>query len=163
MGECKVLLYSFNFFFLTLRIGDFTEYRKAAFPYSIAAQETQNIFSWESVPEGFVLSDPDHLKASQIDALYNHWLKRQSKGLKPFVILNSIPQHAGLKKKMSKKAQGKRKMDYVEVDTEDGDVASEAGISGGEGKSSRGGGKFSGDDGKTEKSTPPKFGPPVGK
>ena len=118
-------------------------------------QENQNIFSPESVPEGFVLGDPDHLKAFEIDSLYNHWLKRQSKGLTPFVILNPGPNHEKLKK-ISEKVRGKKKENYVEVKTDDEDVKSEEKVSDKEeGRS--------GDDEHTEKSPAPKFGPPGGK
>ena len=118
-------------------------------------QEGQNIFSPESVPEGFILGDPDHLKAFKIDSLYNHWLKRQSKGLTPFVILNPGPNHEK-SKKISEKVRGKKKKNYVKVRTDDEDVESEAKAS--EEEEAR-----SGDDEHTEKSPAPKFGPPGGK
>ena len=101
------------------------------------------------------MSDPDHLKAFEIDSLYNHWLTRQSKGLTPLIILNSIPQH-GVAKKKSEKAKGKRKIDYVHVNTDDEEVQSDAGAAGGNDERS-------GDDEETRKSTPPKIGPPSGK
>ena len=115
-------------------------------------QEGQNIFSHKSVPEGFILSDPDHLKAFEIDALYDHWLTQQSKGLTPFIILNSSPQHE-TSKKISEKAQGKNKFGYVNVISDDEDVESEA-------KTSVGEEERLGDDEQTEKSPAPKFGPP---
>lgn len=151
-----LFLYSFVFYvFLILIIGDFTGYSKALFPYIIAAQEDQTIYSRECVPEGFVLSDPDHLKGFEIDDLYNHWLKRQSQGLVPLVILNSIPQH-GVSKKKSEKARGKKKMDYVDVNTDDDEVRSEAENSGGEEE-------MSGVEEQTDRSPAFKIGPPSGK
>jgi hypothetical protein len=70
------------------------------------------------------------------------------------VILNSIPQH-GVSKKLSEKARGKKKMEYVPVNTDDDDVPTENETPGGEeGKS--------GDDEETETLPPPKFGPPRG-
>lgn len=109
------------FFFLIWSIGDFTGYDKAAFPYLLAGEEGQKLFSPDCVPDGFILIDPDHLKAFEIDALYSHWLRRQSKGLSPFIILQSSPQHGVLRKK-SEKAKGKNKIDYVEVDMDDEEV-----------------------------------------
>jgi hypothetical protein len=76
------------------------------------------------VPEHFRLGDPDHLGSFQIDSLYSHFLKRQSKGLQPFIILNSSPNH-GKATKMSEKARGKKKTEYVEVDTDDPEVEEE--------------------------------------
>lgn len=65
------------------------------------------------------MGDPDHLKGFNVNALYSHWLTRQKNGLEPFVILNSSPQH-GTAVKKSQKAKGKeRKIDYVEVDSEE--------------------------------------------
>jgi len=99
----------------------------------LAGQEEQTIFSLASVPEGFVLRDPDHFKLFEVDALYSHWIRRQTKGLTPFIILNSSPQHAAKgKKKLSVKAKGKRKIGYVHVDTDDDDVADEVEKSGAE-------------------------------
>ena len=97
----------------------------------LASQENQNIYATASVPDGLVLIDPDHLKLFHIDSLYNHWLQRQSKGLTPFIILNPIPQHV-LKKKISKKASGKRKAEYVEVGSEHSDAEGQSEKSGDE-------------------------------
>jgi hypothetical protein len=127
---------------LTKPIGDFTGYQKDAFPYIKAAKPDQRIYSPESVPEGFILSDPDHLKSFNIDALYSHWLKRQSKGLPPFVMVKSS--------QMSEKAKGKKKAVYVEIDDMDAEVEGEPMMSAGEEESSLE------DDGVT------KFGPPRG-
>ena len=44
-----------------------------------------------------------------------------TKKLSPFVVLNCGPQHRVLNK-MSEKSKGKRKMEYVEVSTDDGEV-----------------------------------------
>jgi hypothetical protein len=138
-----------DFFFLKQIIGDFTGNARDAFPYLIASQDGQNIFSPDSVPKGFVLSDPDHLKAFSINELYTHWLTRQSKGLSPFIVLNSIPQH-GVAPKKSEVAKGKRKVEWVNVGTDDEDEDS----------------KSSGDDEKEvdsdegEISPDAKFGPP---
>jgi hypothetical protein len=64
------------------------------------------------------LSDPDHLNAFKINELYSHWLKRQSKGLSPFIVLNSIPQH-GVAPKKSGNGKGKKKAEWVDVGTDD--------------------------------------------
>jgi hypothetical protein len=109
--------------FLIWSLGDFTGYQKASFPYLSAGEENQKIFSPECVPDGFTLIDPDHLKSFEIDALYNHWLRRQRKGLSPFIILQSSPQH-GVFRKKSEKSKGKKKVEYREVDSDDEEVKS---------------------------------------
>jgi hypothetical protein len=96
--------------------GESTGSKIASFPYLLASKENQTVFDPECVPKGFVLSDPDHLHGSQIISLYNHWLRRQARKLSPFMVLKS-PLHQGLD--MSAKARGKRKMEYVEVNSED--------------------------------------------
>jgi hypothetical protein len=101
------------------------------------------------------LSDPDHLKAFEIDVLYNHWLQRQAKGLTPLVILNSSPQHT-VSKKLSEKARGKRKIGYVDVNSDDDDVEDKGERSGGDGEKLV-------DDEAAEKSPAPKIGPPRAK
>ena len=63
--------------FLIQMTGEFTGNSRAAFPYSLASKEDQTIFSPECVPEGFTLSDPDHLSGVKIVALYSHWWRRQ--------------------------------------------------------------------------------------
>jgi hypothetical protein len=107
----------------------------AAFPYGLASKENQTIYSEDSVPEGFTLSDPDHLTGSQIETLYLHWRNRQQKKLSPFVILNASPQHQATVKKMSAKAKGKRKIDYVPVSSseDERDSDGEDGVDNGEG------------------------------
>lgn len=129
----------------------------------LASKENQNIFSTESVPEGFVLIDPDHLKLFHIDSLYNHWLKRQSKGLTPFVILNAA--HPVAKKKISEKANGKRKAEYVDVDSERSEGEGRSEQSGAEDEEPRGDDLSNqGEEEEEEKDKPTpseKFGPPV--
>jgi len=95
----------------------------AAFPYIQAAKDDQKIYSKESVPDGFILSDPDHLTGFQIVSLYNHWLRRQQKKLRPFIIRQAQPHHRS-SETLSSKAKGKRRMEYFEVDTDDGEVTS---------------------------------------
>jgi hypothetical protein len=68
-----------------------------------------------------VLSDPDHLTAFHIDALYVHWLGRQKKGLSPFVVINGGPHHR-TSAKTSQKGKEKQKVAYVDVDTDDESV-----------------------------------------
>lgn len=92
------------------------------------------VYSPASVPEGFIMGDPDHLKAFDIDALYDHWLKRQSKGLTPFVILKSAPQHK-VKTKKTAKGKGKRKMGGPDGPADDDDLENE-GLSSGDDKRS---------------------------
>lgn len=100
--------------------GQFTDNKIAAFPYTLAANEDQKIFDEDSVPEGFVLGDPDHLPAGQIYELYNHWLGRQRRQLPGFVILNPGPLHQAAEVKPKKpRDKGKRKMEYVDVNTTD--------------------------------------------
>jgi hypothetical protein len=97
------------------------------FPYILASKDDQTIFSVQSVPKNFRLSDPDHLKTPKIEQLYTHWLRRQDKGLKPFVVLNASPNLGGNAKKSQKseKAKGKGKMRYVDVGSDDGSVQEE--------------------------------------
>jgi hypothetical protein len=111
-------IFTYHIFQIT---GEFTGNRRAPFPYLLAGKHDQTVFSRDCAPEGFLLADPDHLNGFQIDTLYNHWLRRQQKKLSPFVILNASPQHAILHKK-STKAMGKRKMEYLEVDSNDEEV-----------------------------------------
>ena len=136
----------------------------------MAAKEDQTVFSKDCVPEGFILSDPDHLNGLQIQVLYNHWIGRQQKKLSPFVILNAIPQHQMTVKK-SAKAMGKRKMEYMEVSSSDEEVRSE---DGGEQEEEDQGevGNDQGDwedvddavdDEEEETSPAPKYEPPIGK
>lgn len=106
--------------FLTISIGDFTENSRSAFPFGLASKNDQVIYSLDSAPKGFCLSDPDHYSAFKIDSLYTHWLGRQNNGLQPFVIVNSSPQHEKLlKKSKSRKGKGKAKVDYVDVNDDD--------------------------------------------
>jgi hypothetical protein len=107
---------------LTSAAGEFTGNQRAAFPFILAAKEDQTIYSSDCVPDGFSLSDPDHLQASNVIALYNHWLGRQKKGLTPFIVLNSSPLHGPILKK-SEKAKGKKKAEYVDV-SDDPEVSS---------------------------------------
>jgi hypothetical protein len=74
------------------------------------------------------LSDPDHLTNFKVSDLYVHWLGRQQRKLPPFVVLNPGPHHRAAEVKLTK-AEGKRKMEYVE-DNSDDEVKS----SGGEGE-----------------------------
>ena len=80
-------------FALTLRTGEFIGSKTAGFPFVLAAKEDQTIYSPECIPEGFSLSDPDHLLGSGIISLYRNWLEHQKKGLVPFIVLNPSPLH----------------------------------------------------------------------
>ena len=80
-----------GFSFLIQTIGDFTGSSRLSFPYSLAAKDDQIIFSPDCVPEGFRLSDPDHLTALYIKALKIYWWGWQKKGLMPFIVLNASP------------------------------------------------------------------------
>ena len=121
----KAILFFF-LLFLNYTIGDFTGNQNAAFPYALAFKENQNIYSEDSAPKDFRLSDPDHLTMDKIDSLYIHLLGRQRNGLEPFIIINSSPAHPPAVKK-SVKALGKRKADYVDVGTDDDDGDEEVG------------------------------------
>ena len=136
----------------------------------MAAKDDQTIYSEDCIPDGFILSDPDHLNSTQIEALYNHWIGRQKKKLSPFVILNAIPQHQRTVKKSSK-AKGKRKMEYVEVGSNDEEVKSEDGEEQEEEEEDQAEvGNDPGDweefdevkDEEKEVSPEPKYGPPIG-
>jgi hypothetical protein len=112
------------FSLLMKRTGEFTRNKIAAFPYGLAAKDDQVIYSRDSAPEDFTLSDPDHLPGFQIEALYRHWLNRQQRKLCPFVILNASPQHQS-SVRTSAKAKGKRKADYVPVSSSEDDQNSD--------------------------------------
>lgn len=153
----SVLISSFASSFLIGRTGEFTGSSRSAFPYLLAAEIGQKIFSPDCVPEGFSLGDPDHLKSSQIDMLYSHWLIRQKAGLPPFVVLNPGP-HDGRAPKRSINAKGKQKTPYVDVSDDDDSDGSEEDDSSttedSEGERS---------DDEEEDDRVVKFGPPVGK
>jgi hypothetical protein len=106
--------------------GEFTGNSGAAFPFSLAAKDDQIIYSPDCVPEGFRLSDPDHLKGHKIISLYNHWLERQKKGLSPFIILKGNPHHgeSGRKARRADK-KGKKKMEWVDVHDDEMEVGEE--------------------------------------
>jgi hypothetical protein len=106
---------TFNFHLLTIVVGKFTGYKKAAFPYLLAAKDGQNVYSPECVPANFSLGDPDHLTGFKISSLYNHWLSRQQKKLQPFIVLNAGPLHHTLVSKTEKPKGKKRKLEYVPV------------------------------------------------
>src|ERR1700678_4262244 len=100
--------------------GEFTGNSRALFPYSLAAKEDQTIFSPDCVPEGFTLSNPDHLSGVKIVALYSHWLMRQMEGLSASIVLNASRNHGvSSSKKKSEDRKGKRKMEYVDVNTDE--------------------------------------------
>ena len=123
--------------------GKFTGNSKAPFPYTLASKEDQDIYSPDSVPEGFRLIDPDHLPSTNINSLYNHWLQRQKKGLCPFVVLKAGPHHVAMEKPV--KSKGKAKMEYLDA-SDDSDAQEE------EDKGN--------DEEEEEDLEPPKFGPP---
>lgn len=112
---------SIVFYFLIQMTGEYTGNSRATFPFALASKDDQNIYSTDCVPVGFKLSDPDHLNAADTTALYTHWIKRQRKGLPPFIVLNGSPNHEAMgKKKKSQKVNpgGKGKARYVEIDDE---------------------------------------------
>ena len=160
-------IYFILFLFLLIKlIGEFTGNRRAAFPYISASKDDQTIFSPDCVPDGFVLSDPDHLPGFKIETLYCHWLKRQRTKISPFIILKADPQHE-LSGGKSAKAKGKRKIEYKEVDSNDEEVQSEEGEEETK-KAGEGGGDGEEDDGTTDEeeediSPVVKYGPPNGK
>jgi len=139
--------------------GEFTGYKRAGFPYLNAANEDQNIYSPDCVPEGFSLIDPDHITGFNITKLYNHWLLRQKNKLEPFIILNPGPLHQAAAKK-SKQVKGKAKA-YVPVSTDDEDGADSSDDGGEGGKKKSTGGAQS--DEEEEEAVRPKIGPPRGK
>ena len=99
-------------------IGDFTGSKKAQFPYSLASVDNQEIYDPECVPDGFVLSDPEHIRTLGINLLYSHFIQRQNQGLRPFVILKCSPLHTKAEK-ILKKGKGKAKATWEDVSTDD--------------------------------------------
>lgn len=104
-------------------IGKFTDQKSAAFPYMLASKPQQRIFDKNCVPHDFVLGDPDHITDLKIRELYNHWLDRQQKQLPAFVVLRPGPLHQAARPK-SAKSKGKRKLEYLDVNTDDEEVKS---------------------------------------
>ena len=51
-----------GFSLLIQTTGDFTGSSRSSFPYSLAAKDDQIIFFPDCVPEGFRLSNPDHVR-----------------------------------------------------------------------------------------------------
>ena len=102
--------------------GKSTGSRTASFPFRLASKEDQKIFSPDSVPDNFILSDPNHLGVPQINSLYNHWLEKQCKGHPPFIMINASPLHAHLTSKSSKVKERKKKMEYVPLGSDDESV-----------------------------------------
>ena len=92
----------------------------------MASKDDQIIYSPDCVPEGFKLSDPDHLNGFKIGALYMHWLQRQKKGLSPFIVLKGHPHHgeSGRKARRADK-KGKKKADWVDVHDDEMEVDEE--------------------------------------
>ena len=78
----------------------------------------------ECIPDGFCLSDPDHLPSPQINLLYSHWQKCQGEGLELLIFLNASPLH-GMSMKKSEKSKGKAKVGWVDVTTDDGEEEEE--------------------------------------
>ena len=107
---------------MIMTAGKFTGSTTASFPFRLASKEDQTIFSPDSVSDNFILSDPDHLGIPQINSLYNHWLERQRKGHPPFVVINTSPLNAHLTAKSSKVKEGKKKMEYVSLGSDDESV-----------------------------------------
>ena len=143
---------SFFIFCLTGIIGKFTGNKRATFPFGLAGQINQTVYSPECAPDDFRLIDPDHLTTVQVNLLLNHWLDRQRRKLAPFIILSATPQHETAMTK-SEKAKGKRAMRYDPVSSGDEDGDSDAS-------------KNSEDDedgGEEEVIPPPRFGPPTRK
>ena len=81
--------------------------------------------------------DPDHITAAKIDNLYSHFLDRQRNKLPPFIVLNPSPLHEPFMKKRSEKAKGKKKMEWEDVSTDDGEVSNDGGDGGEEEMDSR--------------------------
>ena len=125
------------------------------------------IYQPDCVPDGFTLSDPDHLPASNIILLYRHWLECQKNGLSPFVVLNPSPLHAPMIKK-AKKDKGKKKAVYLEVSDDDEDVDGDGDEDCNEDEDededeSDDDEDSRNDDSDAEKEDEPKIGPPTGK
>jgi hypothetical protein len=139
-------------------VGQFTGSKRAAFPFSLASQDGQTIYSTESVPKDFKLGDPDHLTGSQINLLYHHWLGRQQKGLLPFEIINPGPNHEAAVKKMSAKTKGKQKLRYLDVSTDEDKDEDEDENTESDREDLRGGAMDSDEE---EMALPPKIGPPI--
>ena len=104
--------------------GDSTGSSTSAFQYSLSDKNNQTIFALECIPDGFCLSDPDHLPSLQINLLYSHWQKCQGEGLKPLIILNASPFH-GMSMKKSEKSKGKAKVGWVDITTDHGEEEEE--------------------------------------
>ena len=169
-GQFIVCLFTFLFFLLNFFqwLGIFTGRKTASFPFGLASEQDQTIYSPDCAPVGFRLIDPDHLNLVQVNALLNHWLDRQRKKLQPFIVLTASPLHQQATK-MSEKAKGKRKIPYEPVSDDDDDINPDGGGSAGEGDGDEGDGSSvdSEDDqdeeGEDRRQPPGRVGPPTGK
>lgn len=135
----------------------------------MASQDGQKIFSLDCVPNDFALGDPDHLKSFEIDSLYNHWRRRQSKGMAPFIVLSSSPQHGSAEKTTERVSEKKREIGYYDVNSDDEDAKSQGDAvedfekEVGEEDSMKGVGEDNSEKEVGDKlQRPPKFGPPRG-
>jgi hypothetical protein len=84
----------------------------------LASKEDQTIFYPDCVPDGFVLSDPDHLKAVQIEAIIQTLAPTSTEETPSLHCPQRWPSTPGIGSK-SAKAKGKRKMDYQELSSDD--------------------------------------------
>jgi hypothetical protein len=65
------------------------------------------------------LIDPSHMKAKDIDTLYNHWAKRQHNGKEPvFGFVEGLEKHKREKVQATKKATKTVKRKWVEPETD---------------------------------------------
>ena len=114
------------------------------------------------------MSDPDHIPGSKISDLYSHWLGRERKRLPPFIVLNPGPLHQRLvQKSNSGKPKGKKKMQYLDVSSDEDKSESEKGDDVDEEEEDE---ENEESEDKTDKESdeedetlPPKIGPPRGK
>ncbi|KAG1747473.1 hypothetical protein EDB19DRAFT_1826196 [Suillus lakei] len=82
----------------------------------------------DSIPDGFVVQDPSHLKAQEINHLWGHWEARKASKQKLVIFVGAVSSHMNKSLLVNAVYVGekKSKKKYVLVDTDDEEEASGA-------------------------------------
>ncbi|KAG1863116.1 hypothetical protein F4604DRAFT_1683705 [Suillus subluteus] len=82
----------------------------------------------DSIPEGFVVQDPSHLKAQEINHLWGHWETRKASKQKLVIFVGAVSSHMNKSLLVNAVYVGEKqsKKKYVPVDTDDEEEASAA-------------------------------------
>lgn len=79
----------------------------------------------DSIPDGFVVQDPSHLKAQEINNLWRHWEARKALKQKLVIFVGAVSGHMNKSLLVDAVYMGekKSKKKYVPVDTDDEEEA----------------------------------------